>query len=530
MASNSVLNARTYRTARLTSVKVAVHELIKIFRDNWTDLIECELSDQFTAATYKNLQWLTTQELNILKRVIKELSTIYKTPAERQALIESEVEKEGVKTLEKQADEAYDNVMQESNIDFVMPATNNYTNLINHTVVKAVWRDSRMEYDLLNFDNVEVFTDPVDWMRIVAVKYYIGLKLPEVQDMKVSKNTKQVGVPNDYDITTNELQDYAQARVYTFDDISAEGIIENGQATRLEAGKIYHIQPNGNDEKIIMTEDNPYKDEDGKPLNPFVIFDKEYPVGERFDFSTGNDLRDLNINIALLLVYINSAEKYQSFKQIVAIVKDKKNIPNPLRLDPAAALILEGDEGFTPSVNTMDLQLDIKQKIENLKDRIFNCLAGYGISPENFQMSASPQSGFALKISNIGKLEAREAQIPQYRRGERKLFDVTRIINNAHNTEQISMSAKFSIDFADPDFPMSPDEKIKKDEFELKHNIKTDIDLIKEDNPDLTDEQAERKYRENKAVNEANKPIIGLAPIQQPGGNNGMQDNEEEEG
>ena len=118
-------------------------------------------------------------------------------------------------------------------------------------------------------------------------------------------------------------------------------------------------------------------------------------------------------------------------------------------------------------------------KLKALQDRIVYVLVGYGISPQNFTMSASPSSGFALKISNIGKLEARQNQMPLYRKNEQKIFHIERTIWNYHNlSKPIDMASSLIADFIEPNYPKSPDEQIKEDEFNLMHNITTEIDLL----------------------------------------------------
>jgi hypothetical protein len=134
-------------------------------------------------------------------------------------------------------------------------------------------------------------------------------------------------------------------------------------------------------------------------------------------------------------------------------------------------------------------------------------------------MSASPQSGFALKISNIGKLEARENQIPMYRLKERELYEVEKIVWNYHNpSKRIADEAEFQVDFAEVNIPKSPDEQVTQDEFDLRHNLTTEVEILMRKNPDLTEEMAKELYIKNKTFNEANQPQpVQIQPFQQPG-------------
>jgi hypothetical protein len=306
------------------------------------------------------------------------------------------------------------------------------------------------------------------------------------------------------------------------------GMIENEDVERLEGGYVYTIKPLGDVETIIDKKPIPYTAEvtttvDGKDVTetktilPFVLYSKHYPVDELLDFSTGNDLRDLNVNAAILMIWINQLAKFQSFKQIVFNTDDPEKIPDGMAIGPDEILINPTKEG-EGSVQVLDLQTRVIDLFKLLQDRIMGVLAGYGISPENFTMSASPQSGFALKISNIGKLEAREQQIPGYTLSEKELFDVERSVWNYHKpSNKISEDAELKVDFAEIEFPKSPKEKAEEFNFLQAHNVVTEIDLIMKNNPDLTEEQAEQVYAENKAFNDANRPEpVQLNPMKQP--------------
>ena len=101
--------------------------------------------------------------------------------------------------------------------------------------------------------------------------------------------------------------------------------------------------------------------------------------------------------------------------------------------------------------------------------------------------------------------------------GEKKTFEIERIIWNHHNSgKKISMDSKLMVDFVEPQFPKSPDEKAKEFMFLKENNIITDIDLMMSKNPDLTREQAIEQLEKNKIINGVGEEEA-LAPVQQPG-------------
>jgi len=525
------------RTGHKLTVKRFVQNIINIFRDNWSYIILEELNRQVSKETFDDLKFLTSQELNILKRVTKELSVVYNKPAQRTAYIESDLE--AIESTEPQVIEEYEDVTKDTNKDEALQAVNEYTNLTNNVVLKPTWRNNKLDYDIFLFNNVEIYTDPENWQEIVAVKYYNGLDVQADHyytggsyfGLNSASYLPTMKVEQDKGFGGDMIQDYYSAVLWVKKDIKNNGIVEdNGYTKEFKGGKIYYIYPKQDYEFVQEEEGIPYLDDDGNPILPFVLYNRVYPIDNLLNFTEGNDVRDLTVNVAILLIYLNTVEKYQSFKQIVINTDDPESIPSDIKTGPSDVIINPTKEGGG-SVDVLDLQTDIKSKYDMIKERIVNVLAGYGISPQNYTMSAAPASGFALKISNIGKIESREAQLPLYRNKEQELFNIERIIWNYHNPSRpLDRSAKLAVDFAELTFPKSPDEKIKDDEFNLKHNIITEIDILMRENPDLTEDEAKRIYQENKVVNEANKPQpITLTGLQQPQGNNNAMDEEEED-
>ena len=453
------------RTGTKIAIKQANQDLIDIYKDNWFHIIEQELKDQLTEQTFQKYSFLITRELNLIKRVVNELSMVYKDPAERKAVTTTQTTPEAIEgepapvAVEVQTEDPnYAEALKDTNKDQVMQAANKYTNLTNQTVIRVTYRDNKLDYDLLNFNNVEIFTDPADWKNIIAVKHYFGLDLPNA-DNRRSPNMKFND--QDFGLTSQSVQQYHSAKVWVKEDISKDGIIEDGDIDgMLKAGNIYTVNVMGDAEIVEAVETIPYQDEIGGFILPFVLVPRLYPVDQLLDFTSGNDLFDLNINVAILMVYLNTLEKYQSFKQLVINTEDPASVPNGIRLGPAESIVNPiGKEGGG-SVDVLDLMTDTEKKVKTITARIQSVLTGYNLSPANFTMSASPQSGFALKISNIGKLESRQEQVPTYRRAEHEIFGIERVIWNFHQpTKPISKEAEFFINFAEITFPKSPQEK-----------------------------------------------------------------------
>jgi len=312
--------------------------------------------------------------------------------------------------------------------------------------------------------------------------------------------------------------------LYTLEDIKEEN------DRTLTKGKIYTIEQRGREEEIIKIDDNPYRDEKGNVILPFILFSKEQSISQLLDFTTGNDLRDANINIAINMIHLNALLKYQSYKQVWLKTSKKNQFPDKMQFGPTSIFTIWGEDNAgsaTGDIGTLDLQSAIDRVWGVIKDRAKIVLAQYGFDVEAFERSGSPTSGFHLKIKKEAILEKREDQLPVYRNREKEIFKISRIVWNYHNpNEKIDIKSKHKIDFGEITFPKSIDEEAKEFEFLKRNNVKTDIDLIIDDNPDLTREEAMEIFEKNKAFNSANQVVF--TPTVQP--NNKEKDNDKKKG
>jgi len=75
----------------------------------------------------------------------------------------------------------------------------------------------------------------------------------------------------------------------------------------------------------------------------------------------------------------------------------------------------------------------------------------------------------------------------------------------------IDVKAELTVDFVEPSYPKSPLEIAQEYKTLKEYNVITDIDIMLEHNPDMTPEEAEKKYYANKKINE--KMRMSLPPL-----------------
>jgi len=466
------------------TLKQRTQNLIDMYRDNWEHIISYELSRQYTERSYKKLFPLVTTELNLLKMIIDQTALVYKEPAQRKALLgEGESLKE---------DETYKEILESMPINQAMKSIDTYNKLCNQTILKVVWRDGGLDYDVINFNTATVYTDERDWRRVIAVKYSMDCELPDFDNADRSHMGAEVdGV---------KMEKFSRSFLWTIED-----------------DKSYvreYIQDRNGKHELVKKEDNPYKDVNGNPILPFVVFTRKYPDTALLDWTSGNDLIDGNVGTAINMIHLNRLLKFQSHKQVVITAGSEAAIPKDATMDANSAYKIADPSGQA-SLSTLDMQAASDKIWDIIKNRAVALLQTRGIPAGSFTITGSPQSGYAMSLDRHALLEQRQNDIELYRFKEKELFDVTRIVNNVHNVKKIDVKARFKIDYGEITFPVSDKEQAESDTINMVNNIITPIDILMRENPDLTEDEAAAKYAANKEINKQGEIVQPFA-IQQP--------------
>lgn len=480
-----------------------------VYFDRWDHIILDELANQFKKSTYDDLRPLITKEFNIIKKVTNETAQVYKSPAIRTSVID-----EGDENSDPVIDENYNTVIDETNIDVVMKSVNKMTDLSNQSLLKINWRNQKIDFDVLTFDNAEISTDPEDWKKIVTIKYFVDLILPEDQssnlDEAVGKANPQLALDGttSFGVPINETMQsqFSTMFLWTLEDRDDQG---NYLTARLRKFRFQQNDP-------YFNEEIPYRDEFGFAVLPFVLFTKKEPINQLLDFTSGNDIWDGNLNIALSMIHLNELFKYQSYKTISITTTSPSAFQGKITLGPQEILKLYDPDGNT-DVQVLDVQAAIKDLWQFVRERAITVFSLRGISPNAIRLSGTPESGFKVLLDKQTLLEMREDDIQIYRTKERETFKIIRIVNNVHNTLKINEKGKLKIDFAEIKAPESGEEKAKADTINIFNNTKTPIDFIMRDNPDLNRKEAERVFQINKEINSGSLPQgAELTSIEQP--------------
>jgi hypothetical protein len=473
------------------SDKLSLSQTIQIFRDNWRDIILEELRNCFDSEeSRQRLAPLITTEMNVCKMVIEKTALVYKEPAIRYAEV-GEVEAEDGE-MEGVHDERYDDVCEEARLNHVMQAADEYTRLVNHVLLRPVVRRGKMNVDIILPDNFDIYSDPNDFMDIVAIRYYVG-QLSTAPQAKYSADIRE------------SVMWVKRPIMFT-----------SGQQTRMVEPGIYRIKQ-GQAIGDWFFEENPYfttgKNGEKEYILPFVLTHKDYPIDRLLNFSNGSSIAESAVMFAVLMTMANELMKYQSYLMLVFSGPNDIKLPANIKVGPGN--IFKAENGG--QVSAIDVQAKIREFIDAIHSRVSTFAAQQGIPPSAFTLTGQPQSGYSLKVDRSTLVDIRNKSIPSFRYFEDELFEVMRVVNNhafAGITKMlIPDSAEFHIDFAEMKFDPSPDEQMRKDTFDLSNNLVTPVDLIIRDNPDLSEDDAMALWQKNKMIT-ASKVA---APLRQPG-------------
>lgn len=130
-----------------------------------------------------------------------------------------------------------------------------------------------------------------------------------------------------------------------------------------------------------------------------------------------------------------------------------------------------------------------------------------GLEPKSFLSVVKDTSDYQTLMGMVTQIEVRRDDIEPLRIYEKERFNITRIVNNyyadvkGYEFKKIPDDLELDIDFADvAQYKTTADIWADRAEREAR-NMGSAIDWLKEDNPDLTDDEAKEILDKNKGIN-----------------------------
>jgi hypothetical protein len=159
------------------------------------------------------------------------------------------------------------------------------------------------------------------------------------------------------------------------------------------------------------------------------------------------------------------------------------------------------------------------EKIFELFEKVYRMfLISRGHSSKNVDTSQLIHTAEAMRLSNIALIENKESKRSALQRFEQDMLDLIIHSNNMHsNNPKIPEGLELILDWQpDKQFFNNATDKVNYYDFSLKKNVLTPVDIIRQENPELSLAEAEAKYYENKQFNKDNEVIADIEPLLNP--------------
>lgn len=416
-----------------------------ILRDNLRSIVLQQLALMFTPQTYDDMRHYADATNNVMRRVCREISTVYTNDPERAI-------------TPKKDQKRYEEIVKEIKLNEKMQRGNFLLNGMNDLIFQVIAMGGAVDVSILTPEMVTVFENKDN---------------PTVLDAIM--------------IEDSFCDDLGQIeRQWIYWSPTRHFIVDKDFRKKAVAGNPEMMNPYA-EQNILMDQ-----------FFPFVTAhngDRENCFWDRY---SGRDLVDATKIVAIQSTFRNFMIPMQ-FKQLSVkmqtIDTNQGTTKSNQIKSPLDILTTNGD------ATVLDWESNLMQIGEQIQNQIFSIASNYGISAENFKLTAAPVSGFARLVAKERLDELREEQIKIWRGVEERLFEAVKWATIVYGLEPISEAAKFSIDFAEPRDIEDPQVEIdiKKEKIEM--GIISLLDVIMEENPDLkTEEAAEEFLKKNLEV------------------------------
>ena len=244
----------------------------------------------------------------------------------------------------------------------------------------------------------------------------------------------------------------------------------------------FYIDRENGKETIVAVEDN---DEMINPFGvlPFVFLHNGWRDESFWDKYTGDDLTGGTIDMAVHLTFLNHIIKTQSFKQLVGKGDNVGELLGQV-LDPLSILTLTGQN---TEIDVLDLQSNYEQLNKVAKDLANDIAVAYGVSPNQFRMTGSASSGFALQMENLKMDRFTVEQQSDFKVYEKELYALIVHVSDYYGQ---TIAGEMAIDFVEPNYPASELDQLNIDQQAIGLGLISPHKVLMRNNPDLTESDA----------------------------------------
>lgn len=460
----------SYNTDKKALAEIAVREMINplssarrrdmkkridFFYGNQLPYLTKDINDQFE---FPDRVILQKEIYNVTQLIIDEVAVLYSEEPIRE--VNSKNEKDN---------QLYSEIAERGGLNLAMETVNQMVKLCKTVLLKPVWRNEQIEFDVLTPDMFDIVHDPMDKTKAKAIVYasYLNIDNNVVQNPDVfeEKNTVFYYWSADYFF------------VFT-----------------------YNISEKGEISVQIMKDDSNPEGRNPYGVIPMVVVRDGYPLNDFF-IEGGNDLIISNEVINIKITELNYLTKMQSFG--IPVRKGAEG-SSPITLDPSMTIDIPGDSDtskggdfrfVSPDAKITEMQKEIEQKLRRVALK-------YKLNPDMFVASGNRSSAESLQLQSyhLGKLIKRDK--PLFRTYEKQIFELVKIVQGYH-AEAISEDATLFVDFKDIEMPTTPADRDAHNLLLYQNGLISKSRWLMTENPDI--ENADQALAILQEISDENK-------------------------
>ena len=224
---------------------------------------------------------------------------------------------------------------------------------------------------------------------------------------------------------------------------------------------------------------------------PFIFLHRENQI-DSFYVEGSSDIINANEHVNITMTEMQLGLRYQMFGQPWTNLESDK----PVARTGSDEILMLGEGG---SYNISSPGGDIDNVIDNVKFQIEMVAQNHHLWVTWAETGGEVPSGIRLMIKDLERHEDFVDDIELWRVYEQKLYRVEKAIAEYNN---IKLPDKFAVDFGEVEYPMTVQDQIMRDEFDLAHNLITDAKIMIRDNKDLSLKEAQKIIDDNREINE----------------------------
>lgn len=513
----AVYRARNDKAGPLTkSRQQSVKDKLKVFENNIKPLVEEKLSQSFHPDNYRRMFFVIHASTNLMTRIMGDTCFLYENPARRKLM---EPEKAITQTAE--------GALPSGTVDGPPPSE-----------AQAPLDATPPPADATQPGGPELQTGNADVDALAEVLDLTGK--PEAEDSPFDKLMKAY----DWDVLLDHIERLCMicpavwVRPYVLYELDDQG------KDKLDTGRLTYIIYTPECADVVMHPDDPntaiawyYWGEELVMVNGeikrqtiihfftatnYYRFDGEWTVkgnepnklarlpATKFQIGmpakgyycdgVGDDLFEATLELCIIKTIENSRAKDSGFKQI-AVTGRQEDVPADQVMGGPIPIYL-GDEG---TASVLDLMPALEKFTQMWKERELSLAAKHGINAAAYKGESSPQSGFAKKLDQDKVLKESKRRRKFFAKAEQDLYTLTALEleqNPIKDIGKLDPKAQLETDFAEPTFEEDPQNQASTDALNIKMNVVSIIDILRRDNPDLSDVELVKLAQKNKRIND----------------------------